>query len=154
MTTTMPNDDAVTIRTFARTDTDAVLALWLEAFPSYADTSAPHRDPRRSIEMKLAAQPELFFVAFQGGRLTGTVMAGYDGHRGWLYSFAVAGDARRLGIGRALMAHAEAVLAARGCLKINLQVLPENEEACQFYAALGYRVEPLVSFGKRLPIPA
>ncbi|GAB7538977.1 GNAT family acetyltransferase [Burkholderia sp. 3C] len=150
----MHADDDVTIRIFDRADTEAVIALWCEAFPSYTDTSAPHRDPRRSIDMKLAAQPELFFVAFRDAQLVGTVMVGYDGHRGWLYSFAVAGAARRLGIGRVLMAHAEAALAARGCTKINLQVLPENDEACRFYEALGYRVEPLVSFGKRLPLPA
>lgn len=150
----MHADDDLTIRIFERADTDAVVALWLTAFPSYSDTSVPHRDPRRSIEMKLAVQPELFFVAWRGERLVGTVMAGYDGHRGWLYSFAVADDARRLGIGRAMMAHAEAALAALGCRKINLQVLQENDEACRFYAALGYQVEPLVSFGKRLALPA
>ncbi len=150
----MQADDNLTIRIFERADTDAVVALWLTAFPSYADTSVPHRDPRRSIEMKLAVQPELFFVVWRGERLVGTVMAGYDGHRGWLYSFAVADDARRLGIGRTMMTHAEAALAALGCRKINLQVLQENDEARQFYSALGYQVEPLVSFGKRLPLPA
>ena len=74
-------------------------------------------------------------------------MAGFDGHRGWLYSFGVSNDARRLGIGRALIARAR----ARGCLKINLQVLPGNDDACRFYAALGYRVEERISFGKTLP---
>ncbi|AJK47477.1 GNAT family acetyltransferase [Burkholderia plantarii] len=147
-------DDDVMIRAFARADTEPVLALWADAFPGYSDASVPHRDPRRSIEAKLATQPELFFVALRGERLTGTVMAGYDGHRGWLYSFAVARETRRLGIGRALMAHAEAALEALGCRKINLQVLPDNDEACRFYAALGYQVEQLVSFGKRLPMPA
>ncbi|KAF1025385.1 MAG: Acetyltransferase YpeA [Burkholderia plantarii] len=151
----MPHPDHdVTLRAFAPTDTEAVLSLWRDAFPGYSDTSAPHRDPRRSIEMKLATQPELFFVAVRDGSLLGTAMAGYDGHRGWLYSFAVARDARRLGIGRALMAHAEAALVALGCRKINLQVLPENDEARRFYAALGYQLEPVVSFGKRLAVPA
>lgn len=144
--------DAVAIRPFERADTDAVLAVWHDAFPQYDDTGAPpHRDPRRSIELKLAMQPELFFVATRGARVVGTLMAGFDGHRGWLYSFGVSNDARRLGIGRALIAHAERALAARGCLKINLQVLPGNDEACRFYAALGYRVEERISFGKTLP---
>ncbi|ATF86604.1 MULTISPECIES: GNAT family acetyltransferase [Burkholderiaceae] len=148
------DDEDLSIRIFERADTERVIALWIEAFPSYSERSAPHRDPRFAIEMKLATQPELFFVALRGARLVGTVMAGYDGHRGWLYSFAVANDARRLGIGRAMMAHAEAELAALGCRKINLQVLQDNDEACRFYAALGYQVEPLVSFGKRLPMTA
>ncbi|KVN28148.1 acetyltransferase [Burkholderia pyrrocinia] len=144
--------DDVAIRPFDRADTDAVLALWRDAFPQYTEAdAAPHRDPLRSIELKLATQPELFFVALGGARVVGTLMAGFDGHRGWLYSFGVASDTRRLGVGRALIAHAEAALAARGCLKINLQVLPGNDAACRFYAALGYRVEERISFGKLLP---
>ncbi|QVN18151.1 GNAT family acetyltransferase [Burkholderia pyrrocinia] len=144
--------DAVAIRPFERADTDAVLAVWRDAFPQYEEADAPlHRDPLRSIELKLATQPELFFVATSGARVVGTLMAGFDGHRGWLYSFGVANDARRLGVGRALIAHAESALAARGCLKINLQVLPGNDDACRFYAALGYRVEERISFGKTLP---
>ncbi|WP_175846229.1 GNAT family acetyltransferase [Burkholderia arboris] len=145
--------DAVVIRPFERADTDAVLTVWRDAFPQYEDADAPpHRDPLRSIELKLATQPELFFVATSGARVVGTLMAGFDGHRGWLYSFGVANDARRLGVGRALIAHAERALAARGCLKINLQVLPGNDHACRFYAALGYRVEERISFGKTLPV--
>lgn len=144
--------DAVAIRPFERADTDAVLAVWRDAFPQYEDADAPpHRNPLRSIELKLATQPELFFVATSGARVVGTLMAGFDGHRGWLYSFGVLNDARRLGIGRALIAHAERALAARGCLKINLQVLPGNDDACRFYAALGYRIEERISFGKTLP---
>ncbi|MDI9648863.1 GNAT family acetyltransferase [Burkholderia cenocepacia] len=144
--------DAVAIRPFERADTDAVLAVWRDAFPHYDERRVyTHRDPLRSIELKLATQPELFFVATSGARVVGTLMAGFDGHRGWLYSFGVANDARRLGVGRALIAHAESALAARGCLKINLQVLPGNDDACRFYAALGYRVEERISFGKTLP---
>ncbi|KVQ02701.1 GNAT family acetyltransferase [Burkholderia ubonensis] len=144
--------DDVAIRPFDRADTDAVLAVWRDAFPQYSETDAPpHRDPLRSIELKLATQPELFFVAVSGARVVGTLMAGFDGHRGWLYSFGVAHDARRLGVGRTLIAHAEAALAARGCLKVNLQVLPGNDDACRFYAALGYRIEERISFGKTLP---
>ncbi|CAG9251136.1 Acetyltransferases [Burkholderia cepacia] len=144
--------DAVAIRPFERADTDAVLAVWRDAFPQYDEAGAPpHRDPLRSIELKLATQPELFFVATSGARVVGTLMAGFDGHRGWLYSFGVSNDARRLGIGRALIAHAERALVARSCLKINLQVLPGNDDACRFYAALGYRVEERISFGKTLP---
>lgn len=149
MSTAVVSDD-IAIRPFARADTDAALAVWRDAFPSYSDASTPHRDPRRAIELKLATQPELFFVATAGGRVVGTVMAGYDGHRGWLYSLAVERGARRLGIGRALLAHAEAALAERGCPKVNLQVLPGNDDACRFYEALGYREEARISFGKRL----
>lgn len=142
--------DDVAIRPFDRADTDDVLALWRDAFPEYGDTSAPHRDPLRSIEQKCATQPELFFVATLHGRVVGTVMAGYDGHRGWLYSLGVGRGVRRAGVGRALVAHAEAALGALGCLKVNLQVRADNAQARRFYETIGYRVEELVSFGKRL----
>jgi GNAT superfamily N-acetyltransferase len=51
--------------------------------------------------------------------MVGTAMAGYDGHRGWLYSAAVRGDHRRSGLGSSLVHHAERALAATGCMKIN-----------------------------------
>ena len=146
---------SISIRTFTVADTDAVLALWLEAFPEYGDASRPQRDPRRSIANKLGTQPELFFVAVrdedgEGGAVVGTVMAGYDGHRGWLYSLAVARDARRLGVGTRLVRHAEHALSAMGCPKLNLQVLSNKPDVLAFYDALGYRADAVVSLGKRL----
>ena len=146
MTTTTP----LAIRCFEASDTDAVVALWQEAFPEYRDVTRPQRNPHLSIANKMATQPELFFVAELDGRLTGTVMAGYDGHRGWMYSLAVDMAYRRHGIGTRLVAHAEAALTARGCPKVNLQVLSAKEEIRAFYEALGYRVDAVISLGKRL----
>jgi ribosomal protein S18 acetylase RimI-like enzyme len=77
-------------------------------------------------------------------------MAGYDGHRGWVYSMAVHPDWRGDGLGSQLLAAAEEALAARGCVKINLQVLPGNGNAQAFYEANGYVVEDRISMGKRL----
>lgn len=143
---------SVTIRPFAPSDTDAVLTLWLDAFPEYRDASRPHRNPHLSIANKLATQPELFFVATRDADsvVVGTAMAGYDGHRGWLYSLAVDPRARRLGIGTRLVRHAESQLAARGCPKLNLQVLPGKADVLAFYESLGYRADAVVSLGKRL----
>lgn len=148
---------SVTIRVFSEADTDAVIALWLQAFPEYDDTSRPHRNPRLSIANKLGTQPELFFVAIRNdgdvdGALIGTAMAGYDGHRGWLYSVAVAPEARRHGLGTRLVRHAENALATMGCLKLNLQVLTDKAEVLAFYERLGYRTDAVVSLGKRLTV--
>ncbi|WP_322046922.1 GNAT family acetyltransferase [Paraburkholderia sp. J67] len=145
---------SVTIRVFDKADTEAVLALWLQAFPEYNDASRPHRNPRLSIANKLGTQPELFFVAVRGedDAIVGTAMAGYDGHRGWLYSLAVAPEARRFGIGTRLVRQAEQALAAMGCLKLNLQVLADKPEVIAFYDALGYRADAVVSLGKRLAV--
>ena len=138
------------IRVFDERDTQAVLALWAAAFPEYATQGKPQRDPRLSIRNKLATQPEFFFVGLLGERLIGTVMTGFDGHRGWMYSLAVADDARGNGYGRALVEHAERALASIGCPKLNLQVMANKPETQGFYAKLGYQVDEVVSLGKRL----
>ncbi|WP_250450555.1 GNAT family acetyltransferase [Caballeronia sp. ATUFL_M2_KS44] len=138
------------VRTFELRDRDAVIALWRDVFPEYADASRPQRDPALSIDNKLATQPELFFVGVIDDAVVGTVMCGYDGHRGWVYSLAVRASVRRMGFGRTLMLHAEAALARLGCPKVNLQVLSVRRELVSFYERMGYRVDDVVSLGKRL----
>jgi ribosomal protein S18 acetylase RimI-like enzyme len=123
-----------------------VIALWNNVF----DHPTAHRLPSRSIDLKLAHGDRLFFVALAGDQVIGTVLAGYDGHRGWLYSVSVDPGHRRQGIGEALVRHAEAALVKLGCLKINLQVLNTNAEVVPFYESLGYNVEHHISMSKRL----
>ena len=133
------------IRPFADGDEGSVIALWRRA-----GLMRPWNDPRRDIARKRQVQRELFLVAIDGDRIVGTVMAGYDGHRGWINYLAVDVDARRRGIGRALMAAAEQGLVALGCPKINLQIRTGNAEALAFYARLGFVPDDVVSVGKRL----
>jgi ribosomal protein S18 acetylase RimI-like enzyme len=134
------------IRTFQDADAAAVTALWREVFPH----DPPHSAPDIVIRHKRAVQRELFFIAESDGALAGTVMAGYDGNRGWIYKLAVDPRQRRRGLGTALVRHAEAALRALDCPKINLQVRNSNAAVVAFYERLGYQVEPLVSMGKRL----
>jgi ribosomal protein S18 acetylase RimI-like enzyme len=137
------------IRPFHEADTTAVAALWTSVF-AYPTA---HNNPTASIQRKLACQRELFFVAILDGIVVGTVMGGYDGHRGWIYSLAVAPHARRRGIGTTLMHHVECALQQRGCPKINLQVLGPNTATVAFYQKLGYAVEERISMGKVLKVP-
>ncbi|WP_460135296.1 GNAT family acetyltransferase [Pseudomonas sp. S1_E04] len=123
-----------------------VIDLWQEAF-GY-DTA--HNLPSLSIDKKLAVNDGLFFVATDKKVVVGTILAGYDGHRGWLYSVAVRADYRRQGLGASLVRHAEQALSALGCMKINLQITGGNEVVVGFYEALGYGVEPRISMGKKL----
>ena len=125
-----------------------MIALWEGIFADGYE--APHNDPAVSIGLKTAYDPELFLVAADGDRLIGTVMGGYDGHRGWVYSLAVAENERHRGIGTELMAEVERRLIGRGCLKVNLQVMPDNEEVVQFYRDMGFSIEDRLSMGKRL----
>jgi ribosomal protein S18 acetylase RimI-like enzyme len=134
------------VRAYQPTDEPAVVALWLEVFSD----DPPHHDPVTSIQLKMATQPELFFVATRGGQVVGTIMAGFDGHRGWIYRVAVSPQHQRQGIGTALMRHAEATLVARGAPKINLQIRASNCQVVGFYEHLGYVVEERISMGKRI----
>ena len=121
-------------------------ALWRSVFPN----DPPWNRAEVAVPGKLAVQPELFLVAEDADQVIGTAMAGYDGHRGWLYTVAVSPDFQRKGIGSALLAEAERRLAVMGCGKINLQIRAGNEAVAAFYRRCGYVVEERISMGKRL----
>lgn len=92
----------------------------------------------------------VFFVALIDEYVVGTVMAGYDGHRGWIYSMAVWPEHRTQGIGSALLKVAEQKLVGLGCDKINLQIIEDNQAVARFYEANGYSVEKRISMGKKI----
>jgi ribosomal protein S18 acetylase RimI-like enzyme len=123
-----------------------VIALWQEVFRN----EAAHNKPELVIDQKVAFGDELFFVATVGEAVIGTVMAGYDGHRGWIYSVAVSPAHRRRDVGSQLVRFAESTLARKGCVKLNLQIMEGNESVTAFYDSLGFSVEKRVSMGKRI----
>lgn len=133
------------IRPYDERDAAQVVELWHRA-----GVSRPWNDPERDIERKLVVQRELFLVGTLGERVVASAMAGYDGHRGWLYYLAVDPTLQRSGIGRRLVERVEAELRACGCPKLNLQVRADNRAALRFYESLGYAVEDNIALGKRL----
>ena len=124
----------------------AVIDLWQDVF-GYATA---HNKPELVIDKKVAFGDGLFFVATVDGKVIGSIMAGYDGHRGWIYSLAVSPAHRRQQVGSKLVRFAEATLARMGCMKLNLQILEGNESVAEFYVALGFSVEQRVSMGRRI----
>jgi ribosomal protein S18 acetylase RimI-like enzyme len=137
------------IRPYAAADKDQLVAFWRTVFPD----DPPHNEPARVIEAKLKVD-EFLFVAAEGAAVVGSVMAGYDGHRGWLYSVAVHPSARRQGLGTRLVHYALEQLGNLGCIKVNLQVRASNSEVVAFYRALGFRIEERISMGLLLKAPA
>lgn len=135
----------IKIRAYRGSDEDAVVALWREC-----GLVRPWNDPVKDIHRKLRVQRDLFLVGTLDGRLVATVMAGYEGHRGWINYLAVAREYRKQGFGRHLMDEAEARLRAMGCPKINLQIRSSNAEVVTFYRSLGFSVDDSLSMGKRL----
>ncbi len=126
---------------------EQVVALWQAVFGYEAD----HNVPQLVIDKKLEFGDGLFFVALDDQTVVGTVMAGYDGHRGWIYSIAVAPEYRKQSVGSALLDFAERKLTQIGCLKINLQIMEGNEAVENFYLANGYLTENRISMGKGVP---
>jgi ribosomal protein S18 acetylase RimI-like enzyme len=124
-----------------------VEALWQEAFPN----DAPWNQASTAIAEKIRFQPELMLVALVGPLVVGSVMAGYEGHRGWISRIAVLQVHRHKRIGQTLLSEAEKRLAALGCIKINLQVVETNAAVVRFYEEAGYEIEPRISMSKRLP---
>ncbi|HVW89326.1 MAG TPA: GNAT family acetyltransferase [Gaiellaceae bacterium] len=133
------------IRPFHEDDTEAVVALWEES-----GLTRPWNDPRKDIARKLGVQREWFLVVEDEGQVVASVMAGYDGHRGWVNYLAVTPSHRGRGLARALMTEVERLLGDAGCPKVNLQVRTTNEAALGFYERLGYKRDDAISLGRRL----
>ena len=141
----MNSNEKTTIRLFLDTDTDAVIALW-----QACELTRAWNNPEKDIERKLAVDDELFLVAETQGNIIGSVMGGYDGHRGWINYLAVDPGQRKQGLGKQLMLAVEQRLLDLGCPKINLQIRTGNEAVMEFYRAIGFTEDACVSFGKRL----
>ncbi len=135
----------VVVRAFREADEARVIEIW-----TFAGLVKPWNDPKKDIARKLLLQRELFLVAELDGVIVGTVMAGYEGHRGWVNYLAVDIGERRRGIGTALMRDAERRLRLLGCPKLNLQIRRENAAVQAFYATLGFKDDEVMSLGKRL----
>ena len=133
------------IKTFTEEYTDDVLSLWKSV-----NLCANIEEARADILTKLSFQPELFFVAIHHKDLLGTCMAGFDGHRGWIYYLAVNPNFQKRGIGKALIHHAEIALKKLRCSKVLLMVADENIEVSNFYKNLNFETSPVKVFGKKI----
>ena len=133
------------IRPFQEHDQEAVVALW-----HACGLTRPWNDPYQDIARKLTVQRELFLIGEIDGRLMATVIAGFEGHRGWINYLAVSPEWRGRGYGAALVKLIEERLTAAGCPKVNLLVRAANTPVLEFYRQLGYASDDAIPLGKRL----
>lgn len=133
------------IRIYRQDDFEEVIALW-----ELCDLLRPWNDPELDIERKLRYGADLFLVAELAGEIVGSLMGGYDGHRGWANYLAVHPDFRGRGIGNALMSRLEKKLMAQGCPKIQLLVREDNQAVIAMYEKLGYEVQDVLCLGRQL----
>ena len=133
------------VRPYAPDDLREVIGLW-----ATCGLVVPWNDPQRDIQRKLDVDSAGFLVGEIDTRVVASVMAGYEGHRGWLNYLAVDPGFRGKGLGRNMVQAAEALLLGRGCPKVNLQIRASNIAVADFYRRLGYRADAAVGLGKRL----
>lgn len=137
------------IRAFQESDRAAVIELW-----RVCNLTIPANDPSRDIDFcRLSCHGEVF-VALLAGKIAGSIMAGHDGHRGWIYYVATSPDHRGKGLARALIRHVEAWLGAQGVPKLELMIRDTNTVVKSFYEKLGYETEPRLILARRLAPPA
>lgn len=126
------------VRTVQDGDIDAVAALY---------RACGVRPRAGTIEWEIAAKrsrdPELYLLA-DDGRVVGSVMGGYDGHRGYIHRLVVDPACRQRGIGRGLVDELENRLRVLGVPKVNLSVFRGNDPAHDFWVALGYPVDTAI----------
>ena len=117
-------------------DYEPVLRLWQSI---ESGMQVGRSDTPEEVKRKIERDPDLFLVAETSGKIVGTIIGGFDGRRGMVYHLAVHQDMRRLGIGAKLLAEVEKRLQAKGCLKVYLLVLDDNQNAIRFYEECGWK---------------
>jgi len=89
--------------------------------------------------LQCSSVTRLLLVAVSDTELIGSLIAGWDGWRAYLYRLAVRPDYRRRGVGQALLEAAEARLAGLGARRFDAMVLDGNELGRRLWQAAGYR---------------
>ena len=132
------------IRAYQAEDHDDLVALLDEAFPN----DPPWNAPPLLIAAKLAHSPQGLLVGIaDDGTLAAAVLAGYDGHRGWINTLSVLKAYRGRDYGKAMIDAAIAHLKAEGAVKINLQIRGDNTRLQRYYERLGFITEDRISLG-------
>jgi ribosomal protein S18 acetylase RimI-like enzyme len=127
----------IAIREASAADKGAVIALW-----ETCELTRPWNDPQADFERALAFSGSTVMVAERDDETVGTVMTGFDGHRGWIYYLAVTPAHRRQGIARQLLDASTVWLGKRGCPKVELMVRDGNPDA-PVYERLGWAQQPV-----------
>jgi ribosomal protein S18 acetylase RimI-like enzyme len=126
-------------------DRAEAVALW-----QAAGLTRPWNDPGADFNLALSNPTSVILLARDNAALIGSVMVGFDGHRGWVYYLAVDPGCLKSGTGRMLMKASEDWLAQLGCPRIRLMVRTDNLTALGFYKAIGYEDQDVVTLGRTL----
>ena len=138
-------ESSLLVRPFQEDDEEALVPLW-----EMCKLTVPWNNPHKDIARKLKVQSDLFLIGYLEDKLIASIIAGYDGHRGWIYYFAVHPDFQSRCYGNQLMNYVENKLRELGCPKINLQIREGNDKVFSYYQKLGFVEEKRINMGKRI----
>ena len=139
------NRVGVRIEPASATDREAALALW-----HAAGLTRPWNEPGADFDLALSNPTSTILLAREESAVVGSVMVGFDGHRGWVYYLAADPQLLGQGVGRALMRAAEHWLVGLGCPRIRLMMRTDNRAARGFYEAIGYDDQAVITLGRTL----
>lgn len=123
------------IRPFLMEDYHRAYELWSRT-PGMGLSDSDSED---GIRRFLERNPGLSFVAEdEAGEMHGTVLAGHDGRRGFLYHLAVGAACRGQGLGGRLVRSALDALRSQNIVKCHIMVLDHNELGQTFWSGQGW----------------
>ena len=103
-------------------------------------------DSRDGIGTFLKRNPETCLVALDGDIVTGTILCGHDGRRGYIYHTVVCPEYRNQGIGTALINAAVSALKDEGITRVCLNVMESNEAGKRFWQNRGWEKKDFLGF--------
>lgn len=132
------------IRSATAIDREIVVDIW-----ELCGLTRPWNDAFADFDRALEHDASTILLAEDGNRVVGTAMAGFDGHRGWIYYLGVVPDHQRHGIARKLLDAACDWLRRQHCPKVEL-MLREGNPAAGLYEHLGWERQDVSVFARWL----
>ncbi len=129
--------EAIILHPCLEDDIDAVLELWLAA-----GSTASITDTRDALLITINSTAASVILAESGGKIAGSIIAGFDGWRGNLYRLAVHPDFQRRGIARRLVSEAEDWLRSQGAKRVGAVVEKDHPWATGFWDSTEFYLEP------------
>lgn len=123
------------IKTMSISDYADVYSLWLSCKGMGLNSLD---DSRVGIEKFLIRNPDTCFVAEIDNKIVGSILAGNDGRRGYIYHTAVSPQYQKHGIGSTLVDTAIDSLKKLGINKIALVVFDKNKNGNAFWEKQGF----------------
>ncbi len=136
------------IRKMSIGDYEEIHRLWMNTPGMGLNTTD---DSKPGIEKFLKRNPETCFVALEDEEITGIILSGHDGRRGYIYHLAVKMEKRMQGLGQELVEHALKALGREGINKVAFVVFRKNQGGNAFWQKLGFeKREDLVYRNKEI----